>query len=335
VSGAFTNAFYDGTPLPRLSPTSFFPLIAGAAATDAQAAAMAATASSPLFFCMNRSHTPAPGAAAVMTQWLGGAGGRDNAACVGVGMRGDCVAEKAGAARFYSYLRVEASVLAPEAGPAPGLLPLNSFFSAAANDSALTTNSTGPDASYAFVRREGWCFASAPPAGAWPAAPLRLFHSAAAHDFLTCGADACVAAAEAPGSGYAPVGAGAMCFGWNATGPAHEPCTYGGSAIARSDSSFADNNYWRGRSWGPHQMLLWWALKEYDHVPAVRAARLELVAQGLELGETLWARFSQVGENINSAVGLPEDSPHGIGADPFYTWGALFGFTSFVEGGVY
>ena len=38
-------------------------------------------------------------------------------------------------------------------------------------------------------------------------------------------------------------------------------------------------------------------------------------------------------ENVNSAIGLPEDSPHGIGADPFYSWGALFGFISFLEEG--
>ena len=68
-------------------------------------------------------------------------------------------------------------------------------------------------------------------------------------------------------------------------------------------------------------------------MPAVRAARLELVAQGLALAEALWTRFAQVPENVNSAIGIPEDSPHGIGADPFYSWGALFGFISFMEDG--
>ena len=333
-AGAFANAFFDGSPHARLSPTSFFPLIAGAA-TDAQAAALAVTAASPRFFCMNRSHAPAPGATALVTQWLGG--GRDSMACGGVGMDGDCVfaAASAPGAAAFDYVRVEAAVLAPSAGPGPGgLLPLNNFFSELNDDTALTTSEAGPDASYAFVRREGWCFAS-PPEGGWPILQLRLFYSAAKRDYLTCGSDACVAAAEAPGSGYAPAGGAGepMCWAWNATGPANEPCTYSGASIARSDSSFADNNYWRGRTWAPHHLLLWWSLKAYDHVPAVRAARLELVAQGLALAEALWTRYAQVPENVNSAIGIPEDSPHGIGADPFYAWGALFGFISFLEAG--
>ena len=331
-AGAFANAFFDGRPHARLSPTSFFPLIAGAA-TDAQAAALAVTAASPRFFCMNRSHAPAPGATALVTQWLGG--GRDSMACGGVGMDGDCVLAAASApgTAAFDYVRVEAAVLVPSAGPGPGgLVPLNNFFSELNDDTALTTSEAGPDASYAFVRREGWCFAS-PPEGGWPILQLRLFYSAAKRDYLTCGSDACVAAAEAPGSGYAPVGAGPLCWAWNATGATNEPCTYGGASIARSDASFADQNYWRGRSWGPHQLLLWWSLKAYDHVPAVRAARLELVAQGLALAEALWTRFAQVPENVNSAIGIPEDSPHGIGADPFYSWGALFGFISFMEDG--
>lgn len=182
------------------------------------------------------------------------------------------------------------------------------------------------------MRREGWCFAApGPPPGAWPAVPLRLFYSAAASDYLTCGSDACAAAAAA--AGYA--GGETLCWAWNATGAANEPCTYGGASIARSDEAFKDNNYWRGRIWGPHQLLLWLSLDAYDHVPAARAARQELVAQGLALGEALWTRFgAQVPENVNSAIGIPEDSEHGIGADPFYGWGALFAFISFLEEGV-
>ena len=142
---------------------------------------------------------------------------------------------------------------------------------------------------------------------------------------------ACRAAATAPGATLP----GRGVTGWNATGAANEPCTYGGASIARSDEAFADNNYWRGRIWGPHQLLLWLSLDAYDHVPAARAARQELVAQGLALGEALWMRFgAQVPENVNSAIGIPEDSEHGIGADPFYGWGALFAFISFMEEGV-
>jgi hypothetical protein len=36
-----------------------------------------------------------------------------------------------------------------------------------------------------------------------------------------------------------------------------------GASIARSDSAFADQAYWRGRAWAPHHMLLYWALARW------------------------------------------------------------------------
>jgi hypothetical protein len=105
----------------------------------------------------------------------------------------------------------------------------------------------------------------------------------------------------------------------------------GGPSVARADPSFSDQEYWRGRAWAPHHMLLYWALARYDHVPAARAARLDLVQMGARLQLENWA-LGVVCENANGLLGTCEDSGN---ADPFYTWGALFGFTSFVEAGVY
>ena len=62
----------------------------------------------------------------------------------------------------------------------------------------------------------------------------------------------------------------------------------------RADAGFVDNNYWRGRIWGPQVQLLYWALRRYDHVPEARAARLSLVEQGARLGLTLWRGSAQV-----------------------------------------
>jgi hypothetical protein len=123
-----------------------------------------------------------------------------------------------------------------------------------------------------------------------------------------------------------------MGYAYDATGPWNTPCKVGGPSVARADPSFLDQAYWRGRAWGPHNMLVYWALARYDHVPAARAARLDLVALGARLHLANWQAYGQVCENVNGLIGACEDSGD---ADPFYTWGALFGFTSVLESGKY
>ena len=39
--------------------------------------------------------------------------------------------------------------------------------------------------------------------------------------------------------------------------------TFGMPSVSRSNSMFKDNNYWRGRSWGPMNMLVYLGLREY------------------------------------------------------------------------
>jgi hypothetical protein len=112
---------------------------------------------------------------------------------------------------------------------------------------------------------------------------------------------------------------------------AMKPCLVAGASIARSDSAFADQAYWRGRAWAPHHMLLYWALARYAHLPAAAAARVDLVALGRGVHELNWGS-GVVCENVDGLVGVCEDSGN---ADPSYHWGALYGFTAFVEGGVY
>jgi hypothetical protein len=73
--------------------------------------------------------------------------------------------------------------------------------------------------------------------------------------------------------------------------------------------------YWRGRIWGPHQQLIYWGLKRYDHVPAVHAVRQQVVAMGKALMLLNWRLFHQVVENMNGVIGIGEDVGN---ADPFY-----------------
>lgn len=314
----YTNVLFNGTQHERYSPTSFFPLISGSA-SDAQAEAMMGYLTSPLGFCLNTSFWPNANAS-MLVQWYDG---QDNAGCE----TDACTIDRLDSQ--YNFIRVEATALLPSAGPAPGLIPLNLWYSPVYGDNALTTNTTsqgGPDSTYIFVRQEGWC-AQSIPENTWPITTLSLHYSESRKDYQTCGSPACL---KDTSTGYVKVAD--LCYAYNATGPSNLPCKIGVPSIAREDPAFYDNNYWRGRAWAPHYMLTYWGLRQYDHVPAVRAARLELVSMGKALALQNWLLFRQVAENVNGQIGIAED----VGsADPFYHWGALFGFLSFLEDGAY
>ena len=363
-TGMYTNVLYNGSFYSRFAPTSFFPMMSGSA-SDAQADAMMRTITSPLGMCYNRSHTPAPGAG-MISQWYDGK--HDNAAC----LTDECMRVQVDEA--YGYIRIEAVAHGPAAGPAPGLLPLATWYSASRNDTALTNRTDAPpdaEGGYEFVRVEGWCFAEPPPAGAWPAVNLSLWYNAARQDYKACGSDSADTNTNGncfSDTGYAP--RGTLCWAWSGQGAQNMPCRFGGNSIARGDAAFTDNDYWRGRIWGPHAQLMYWGMRRYDHVPSVRAARLEAVAMGADLMRLNWNLFHQVCENTNGIVGICEDVGN---ADPFvsplpatayndcvrpecrtltvspliaprplplplpqqYHWGALFGFLSFQESGAY
>ncbi|MBB5716465.1 MGH1-like glycoside hydrolase domain-containing protein [Sphingomonas aerophila] len=93
-------------------------------------------------------------------------------------------------------------------------------------------------------------------------------------------------------------------------------------AIARSDPAFKDQDYWRGRIWGPMNYLLWQGLGAYDTALA-RSARRQLGERSLALFMEEWRAKGHVHENY-SAV-LP-DSDTVTTSDRFYHWGALLGF---------
>ena len=235
-NGIYTNVLYNGSFYRRWAPTSFFPMMSGSA-TDAQADAMMATMTSPLGMCFNRSHAPLPdgGAAMIVTWWDGS---HDNWECV----TDDATRDAVDAA--FNFVRVEAIAPLPAAGPAPGLVALNLYFSAANNDHALVAGAA-PAAGYALVRQEGWCYSAAPdPAtvNGWGATNLTLWWSPSRKDYKTCGSAACVA-----DSGPDYVLQSTMCFSLDGTGPANLPCKFGGNSIVRGDEAFYDNGECTGR----------------------------------------------------------------------------------------
>ena len=316
-AGMYFNTLFNGSAIRRFAPTNLMPLLSGTP-SDAQAAALVANMASPRGLCYNASHTPAP-SADMLVQWRSRSGGH-LASCLSPACTRDAVN---GDLEFDS---VQAVALLLEAGPAPGLLPLNLFAEAGnPSNTALVEGAAPPAPGFALVRQEGWCWAAppAPPSG-WPVTRLSLWQSPSLRAFKTCGAEACE---NATAPDWQLVRA-AMCYAYNGTGVDNMPCKVGGGSIARGDDAFMDQEYWRGRAWGPHHMLLYWALLRYDHLPEARQARLDMVAMGERVQRFNWQNFGQVCENVNGIVGTCEDSGN---CDPSYTWGALFGFPTFLE----
>ncbi len=97
-------------------------------------------------------------------------------------------------------------------------------------------------------------------------------------------------------------------------------------SIARDDSAFKDNDYWRGRIWAPMNFLVYLDMRNYSD----GKAREKLLAKSRELLLKSWSERRHVFENYNSVTGQGDDVQS---SDKFYHWGALLGFMSFIEEG--
>ncbi|HYK36934.1 MGH1-like glycoside hydrolase domain-containing protein [Alloacidobacterium sp.] len=98
-------------------------------------------------------------------------------------------------------------------------------------------------------------------------------------------------------------------------------------SIARNDPGFKDQNYWRGRIWGPMNYLVYLGLRNY-HQPDVDRARRELAQKSLDLFLSDWRANGHVHENYNGATGSGDDVSN---SDRFYHWGALLGVIDLEE----
>jgi putative isomerase len=97
-------------------------------------------------------------------------------------------------------------------------------------------------------------------------------------------------------------------------------------SIARSDPAFPDQDYWRGRIWGPMNYLVYLGLLNYDQP----VARQQLAQKSLALFNKEWALNGHVHENYNAITGLGDDV---TSSDRFYHWGALLGLIDYLENG--
>jgi hypothetical protein len=97
-------------------------------------------------------------------------------------------------------------------------------------------------------------------------------------------------------------------------------------AISRSDPAFREQNYWRGRIWGPMNYLVYLGLQNYDEPEA----RRELASKSVALFAREWNLKGHVHENYNAVTGLADDV---TSSDRYYHWGALLGLIGTMENG--
>lgn len=333
AEGVYENTAWNATWNKRRMPSAFYPMLSGNP-TPARVAQMLPLLTSPQGFCVNDTAFGAgTRASTVLLQFYKGGDPASNASASPLACASAACLAEAIDGRF-TWERVEALVEgAPDSVPGAPTTPLRLWVNAASGEHATTANASGggdtpPSPGFSLVRTEGYCFQDPAPG----LVPLSLWSRVVGggagqrQQFLTCGGNpACLQAATQGGFQKA---APSMCFGFNGTLAEDLPCKYGLPSTTRNDPSYFQNDYWRGRIWGPQIALVWLGLRRY---PQADSARAVLVKQALALELQEWRLFRQVTENCNSIFGAGEDVGN---ADPFYTWGALMGHISLLERGV-
>jgi hypothetical protein len=94
----------------------------------------------------------------------------------------------------------------------------------------------------------------------------------------------------------------------------------------RNDPAYLDQEYWRGRIWGPTNFLVYLGLRNY-HLPE---ARLNLAEKSKNLLLKEWLEYGHVHENYNADTGEGCDKRS---SDAFYHWGGLLGMIQLIEVG--
>lgn len=106
------------------------------------------------------------------------------------------------------------------------------------------------------------------------------------------------------------------------------PAEFGGEfvlpSIARNDPAYKDQDYWRGRVWGPMNYLVYLGLRNYNQ----SEARHLLADKSLNLFLKEWKQNGHVHENYNATLGEGDDIKN---SDRFYHWGALLGFITYMQ----
>ena len=92
----------------------------------------------------------------------------------------------------------------------------------------------------------------------------------------------------------------------------------------KNDPAYQDQNYWRGRIWGPTNYLTYMGLRKYADKEVTQAFAQKSEALLLKG----WLSKGYIYENWNAITG---DSEMHDTSDTFYHWGALLGYISLIE----
>jgi neutral trehalase len=95
-------------------------------------------------------------------------------------------------------------------------------------------------------------------------------------------------------------------------------------SIERDDPAFKDQDYWRGRIWGPMNYLVYLGLRNYDD-PRVQQ---QFAQKSYALFAKEWLAHGHVHENYNAILGTGDDV---TSSDRFYHWGALLGYIEYLQ----
>ncbi len=112
------------------------------------------------------------------------------------------------------------------------------------------------------------------------------------------------------------------------------PKEYAGEWILPSctfdNPAFKEQDYWRGRIWGPLNMLVYLGLRKYPS----SEMRNTLVTKSKELLMSNYKENKYIYENYNGITGKGREALETVTtSDNFYHWGALLGFMTMIEKG--
>ncbi len=96
-------------------------------------------------------------------------------------------------------------------------------------------------------------------------------------------------------------------------------------SVPRNDPAYVEQDYWRGRIWGPMNFLVYLGLRNYPDLADARSALAD--KSGLLLLKE-WRQSGHIHENYSAVTG------QGCGtgsSDAFYHWGGLLGLIAMME----